>query len=193
MITVIIGFIFLNFSFLTAVAQPMGKKIGSVYLEDESGVSINETNIIGLMTQKLGVRFDEFLVSRSYSGHSIMPDFRGRDKNFSHYRTRIREMMRRPPNFGGKYSFIKIGCGSGCSTLYVGDHSTGRVYRFPRGAEDNLVISVYGQSNSNLIIINWQDSGAYSEDVGCFWESFEWKNNKAKLLRKINIKERELC
>jgi hypothetical protein len=130
---------------------------------------------------------------QSYSGRSVMPDFRGRDKNFSHYRTGIREMMRRSPNFGGKYSLIKMGCGSGCSTLYVGDHSTGRVYRFPRGAEDNLVISVYGQSNSNLIIINWRSTGAYSQDIGCFWESFEWNNNKAKLLRKISIKDDELC
>ena len=200
MIYLISGFILLSFSFFTAVAKPTGKVIGHDYSFDEEysseedlRYSKKEIETLGIMLKKLGVNFDSYSALTTFNGRSVMPDFRGRDKKFSHYRTRIRDMMKISPNFGQKYSLIRIGCGSGCSTLYVGDHSNGRIYQFPRGAEENLVISVYGRVDSNLLIIRWFKASDVHEGISCFWEAFEWRNNKAQIIRQMNIKDFEIC
>ncbi|WP_262568854.1 hypothetical protein [Agrobacterium tumefaciens] len=52
-----------------------------------------------------------------FSGKTVMPDFRGRDREFNSFRTRIRDGMRQGPNFAGRYTLIQIGCGTGAHSL----------------------------------------------------------------------------
>ena len=76
-------------------------------------------------------------MDRIYRGPIVLPDFKGRDKAFANYRTRISEEMKTGPNFAGHYALVIIGCGTACRFAYVADVSTGQVYDFPYGGEEN--------------------------------------------------------
>src|SRR5271157_5772624 len=66
-------------------------------------------------------RFEDYPVSNVYVGKVRLPDFRGRDKKSSMFRTRIIEGMGDGANFAGKYNVIQIGCGTGCRSYPVAD------------------------------------------------------------------------
>ena len=71
--------------------------------------------------------FDQFRTS-IYKGPTRLPDFRGRDRQFADYRTRIRDGLKAGPNFADHYTVIQFGCGTGCSCVYVADNRTGKVF-----------------------------------------------------------------
>lgn len=193
MILLILCFILLSASSGAATADSLAQQIEASWAEFNRESSARERAKLNIMLKKFGYGFEKFPVRGAYSGNSVMPDFSGRDRRFAYYRTLIRETMKARPNFARKYSMIQIGCGSDCSTLYVGDHSNGRIVQFPRGAGKNSVISIHHQVDSRLLIVRWQYNSAYSEGTGCFWEAFDWRQNKPKLLKKLNIKDQDLC
>jgi hypothetical protein len=84
--------------------------------------------------------FELYSVGAIYQGKFRYPDFRNRDHEFASFRTRIKGGVQQGVNFGGHYSLIQFGCGTGCSQVLVTDVSTGKVYSFPRGGEDNMYL-----------------------------------------------------
>lgn len=120
---------------------------------------------------------------------TVLPDFKGRDRDFNSFRTRIREGMREGPNFAGHYSVIRIGCGAGCSFVIVADNKTGRPTNFPRGGEGNMYLDLDYHLDSRLLAAQWLDY-----DVGrCFLEYFDFDRDAWKPLSKTDIGTTEVC
>jgi hypothetical protein len=100
-------------------------------------------------------QFERYPATDIYSRPVRMPDFQGRDRNAKDYRTRIRNGIKEGPNFAGRYKVIQIGCGTGCTFVYVADVSTGRVLGFPHGGEYDQELELEYRFSSNLIRAWW--------------------------------------
>lgn len=107
--------------------------------------------------------FSDFPAAKTYAGPIRKPDFQGRDKAFSSFRTRILEGMKDGPSFAGEYSVIQFGCGTGCSGVVVANNRTGQLYSFPRGGEFNQGLTLDFNIDSNLMVARW-----YTDS---FWET----------------------
>jgi hypothetical protein len=137
-------------------------------------------------TQSTTHRFEDYPISTVYRGKVRFPDFRGRDKDSSMFRTRIIEGMRDGPNFAGKYSVIQIGCGTGCRFYPVADLTNGRVIGFPLGGEDYGHLDLFYKLDSSLIIAVWDDT-----PETCSQEAFKIKNGTLTSLGRSSIGRKE--
>ncbi|WP_246805936.1 MULTISPECIES: hypothetical protein [unclassified Ensifer] len=124
-----------------------------------------------------------------YSGKTKLPDFKGRDRDFNQFRTRIREGMREGPNFAGRYSLIQIGCGTGCSFAIVGDNKTGKPSRFPRGDDPISMLTLKFRLDSRLLVAQW---GLYDQNR-CFMEYFDFDGTTWTTLKKQEIGTMDVC
>lgn len=100
---------------------------------------------------------DRFSVSGIYAGPIRLPDFKGRDRDFATFRTRISNGMKAGVNFSGQYAITQIGCGSSCSIAFVSDLKTGHQFRFPYGGEDAGPMTLKHSAGSRLLIATWRD------------------------------------
>ncbi len=133
--------------------------------------------------------FGQFAVSSFYKGKTQLPKFKGRDKEFRSYRTRISNGMKDGPNYAGHFSVIQIGCGMLCSFAFVADNRTGQVFDFPRGGEENMEMQLLFKLDSRLMLVQWAD---YDSD-SCVLEYFKWDEKNAVPLDKVRIGNRETC
>lgn len=91
-------------------------------------------------------------------GSFQVPDFYGRDKKFSMYKTKIVEGMREEgANFYGHYTIINIGCGTGCTVNFLIDRETGIVSDIPYGGEEQQTLTLRHNINSDVIDATWFD------------------------------------
>lgn len=131
----------------------------------------------------------DFPVQGRFTGKTVLPDFKRRDREFNSFRTRIREGMREGPNFAGHYTLIQIGCGAGCSFAIVADNQTGRPASFPRGGEDNMYLTLDYSRDSRLVAVQW-----LSYEVNkCFIEFFDFDRNTWKPISKTEIGDTDAC
>ncbi|MDL2406171.1 hypothetical protein PY650_10920 [Rhizobium calliandrae] len=131
----------------------------------------------------------DFPTSGRFAGKTMLPDFKGRDRQFNSFRTRIRDGMRQGPNFAGHYTLIQIGCGTGCSFAIVADNKTGRPVSFPRGGEANMYLALEYSLESRLLAAQW-----FSYDAGrCFLEYFDFDRDEWKSLAKADIGNNDTC
>lgn len=126
-------------------------------------------------------------MDRIYRGPIVLPDFKGRDRAFANYRTRISDEMKTGPNFAGHYAMVVIGCGSGCRFAYVADVSTGQVYNFPYGGEEYLEMDIRHSILSNSVIVSWVLDGNCMRDY-LTWTGTRFKSNGAQ-----RLDSRQLC
>jgi hypothetical protein len=104
--------------------------------------------------------FVDFKVPKIYRGAVHQPNFRGRDRKYAEYRTRISNGLKGGVNFAGKYRLIEFGCGSGgCVMGFATDLTNGRVLPLPIGGEENLYLDLAYQPDSRLISARWVNSG----------------------------------
>lgn len=130
-----------------------------------------------------------FPVRARFAGKTMMPDFRGRDREFNSFRTRIRDGMREGPNFAGRYTLIQIGCGTGCSFVILADNQTGRPTTFPRGGEQHMYLSLDYRRDSRLVAAQWLNS----ETSTCVVEFFDFDKDAWKPLSKTEVGNEEAC
>lgn len=131
----------------------------------------------------------DFPVSGRFAGKTMLPDFKGRDRQFNSFRTRIRDGMRQGPSFAGHYTLIQIGCGMGCSFAIVADNKTGRPASFPRGGEANMYLALDYSLESRLLAAQW-----FSYDAGrCFLEYFDFDRDEWKPLSRADIGNSDTC
>jgi hypothetical protein len=131
----------------------------------------------------------DFPVQGRFTGKTVLPDFKRRDREFNSFRTRIREGMREGPNFAGHYTLIQIGCGAGCSFAIVADNQTGRPASFPRGGEGNMYLNLDYSRDSRLVAVQW-----LSYDVNkCFIEFFDFDRNTWRPISKTEIGNTDAC
>ncbi|MES5097868.1 hypothetical protein ABUK73_06530 [Agrobacterium sp. BA1120] len=128
-------------------------------------------------------------VFRQYSGPKNFPDFTGRDKEFSNFRTRITEGMGADPSFAGEYAVIQIGCGTGCSIAYLGNSRTGQVFKVPVGGENNMYLSLQYQLDSRLLVSQWANHDADK----CFVQFFDFDDGEWTELLKHEVGPTDDC
>lgn len=156
--------------------------------DDAGGRAPATANLVG-GAAKVKLSPAEYPTKAGLSGQTQLPDFRGRDRDFNTYRTRIRDGMRAGPNYAGRYSVIQIGCGTGCSFVIVGDNQTGRPINFPRGGEDNMYLQLSFQLDSRLLAAQW----ANSDGDKCYVEWFDFDGGNWKPLAKVEVGSVEAC
>ena len=125
--------------------------------------------------------FERFPVVAAYRDTPVMPDFDGRDREFKNYRTRIRNGIAEGADFAGRYKVIQFGCGTGCSFVLLADVSTGRVYGFPHGGENDQMLRLEYRITSNLIRASWVPN---IQDMNtCAQEDLLWDDGRFTSLR----------
>lgn len=119
-------------------------------------------------------------MNKVYQGPVRLPDFKGIDREYSGFRTRIKDEMKTGPNFAGHYAIIVIGCGTGCTFGYIADVATGRVVaRLPLGGEDAYMKDYSYNVKSNILNIDWViDVGNF--DAPKASKSFTWDGTRFK-------------
>lgn len=130
-----------------------------------------------------------YAATERFVGRTKLPDFRGRDRKFNSYRTRIRDGMRAGPNFAGHYSVVQIGCGAGCSFAIVGDNNSGRPADFPRGGEENMYMQLQFSTGSRLLAAQWLDYDLNK----CVVEFFDFDRKRWNLISKIELGSADTC
>lgn len=100
---------------------------------------------------------DRFPVSQIHKGPIRLPDFKGRDRDFATFRTRISNGMKAGVNFAGQYAITQVGCGSSCSITFVSNLKTGQQSRFPYGGEEAGPVTLKHSARSRLLIATWRD------------------------------------
>lgn len=103
-----------------------------------------------------------------FHGLAVKPQFTGRDKNWSLYRTRIRNAVKEGPNFAGRIVIFPIGCGTGCVFYPAVDLTNGKVFSFPLGGEEHPYLRLKYQIDSRAVSARWMS------DEECLTEVFEW-------------------
>lgn len=88
-----------------------------------------------------------------YSGKLVKPDYNsvayGNDDAFQEYmEERLKGM---PINFGGKYTIVERSCGAMCSSIYLIDRKTGKIFTFPK-SDGHWGYKYY--STSTLLLAN---------------------------------------
>lgn len=124
-----------------------------------------------------------------YRGTVRLPDFKGQDKAFANFRTRIRDGMKSGPNFAGRLSIISFGCGIDCRAVLVGDVSTGHVIDFPISGEDFAGIALDYRLDSTLISARWNNFSTRE----CQQEQFVWKQQQFRSLGRKTLGSSEVC
>ena len=134
-------------------------------------------------------RFEDFPVDDASDGETRLPDFEGRDRAFANYKTQISEGLKEGPNFAGHYSVIQIGCGTGCSRVYIADNRSGQAFAFPRGGEDHFMLDLSFEPGSRLLKARWADF----DNDDCVLESFEWDGSEAAVIDKTSLGDKDAC
>lgn len=154
-----------------------------------SPASTESSDVQNSRGQTVSYRPQAYQPSGQYLGKTKMPDFKGRDRDFNSFRTRIRNGLKSGPNFSNHFSLIQFGCGTGCSTVIVSDNNTGKPIGFPRGGEEHMYLSLKFRSNSRLIAAQWADYNQQS----CYMELFDFRKNSWKLLSTVRVGDLEAC
>jgi hypothetical protein len=100
--------------------------------------------------------FSKYPSKQILSRLPVLPDFKGRDKSYRRYRTRIRSGIEEGANFGGHYSIVEIGCGTSCRFAFVVDLRTGEVGSFPYGGEEQWQMKLIYSYDSRFLRVRWK-------------------------------------
>ena len=116
------------------------------------------------------------------------PDLRG---EWSRFRTRIREGWGTSANFAGHYVIITWGCGSGCRTGVIGNHSTGEISSLGLGGAAQMHLELEYNKNSDYLVARWDDF----EKQSCVTQSYIWNGTEFKEdeNRETRNRERKPC
>lgn len=131
----------------------------------------------------------ELPMHRVYQGKIHLPDFSDRDRQFSSFRTRIRDEMKTGPNFAGHYAIVEIGCGTSCRFVFVGDVATGKMFHFPYGGEENYSLDLKYGVKENSVEAHWVDM----DKSECVYDSLIWDGKKFESSGPRSIGPREKC
>ncbi|MCZ7502206.1 hypothetical protein [Agrobacterium sp. ST15.13.015] len=124
---------------------------------DNEGMNEGDDTEIASNSDLSFLSMDRFPVSGIYAGPVRLPDFKGRDRDFAIFRTRITNGMKAGVNFSGQYAITQIGCGSSCSIAFVGDLKTGQQFPFPYGGDEAGPMTLKHSADSLLLIVTRRD------------------------------------
>lgn len=110
-----------------------------------------------------------------YQGKARLPDFKGRDKDYALFKTRIVDAMKAGVTFAAELSVMDAGCGTACSFVVVANNRTGKLYEFPRGGENNQALTLEYTIDSNLMLARWYTDPTWE---ACVIESFVFEDGR---------------
>jgi hypothetical protein len=136
----------------------------------------------------------EFAITDAYNGPAQLPDFRGRDRKYNGYRTRLTEAAKKGPNFAGRYRILKIGCGTGCTNNFIIDVATGEVFTVPVGGEEQQQVILKYDIGSRLLFAFYKVyNGKDSDKFECIEKRFAWDEKAFTLQAQITMPDRSVC
>jgi hypothetical protein len=103
-----------------------------------------------------------------------MPDYTGDQKDYAEFHTRLDEAAKGGVNFAGEVALAQWGCGTQCSAVTAINLRTGKIYDFPLGGEDNLMLDLKFTPTSNLVAANWQSADDSKGQHYCISEWYLW-------------------
>lgn len=103
-------------------------------------------------------RFEDYKVP-IYHGPRHAPNFTGAGRKFWPFRTSIRSGFSEGRQFAGHYVLFATGCGAGCRGVTLGDLTSGRIYDFPLGGEENYMLQFKVVPFSRLAKVSWEILG----------------------------------
>jgi hypothetical protein len=130
--------------------------------------------------------------AKPYTGAVVVPGFRGAQRAYAEYRSRIRQSLSAGIRFGGHYALAVIGFGAGCRFGYITDLKTGLVYDLPLGGEDYPVLLYRARPDSNLLQAQWETAADDGGDPACARQDFVWTGSAFRPLGSPRI-AREEC
>jgi len=116
-----------------------------------------------------------------------LPDFTGRDKQFTYLRTRIITAMKAGANFAGHYTVVTIGCGTGCTYNLMIDRKTGAVGELPYGGEQQQQLKLRYGLKSNLLGATWFDGDL------CVEQQAKWNGTAFEISDSPSGRPSEAC
>lgn len=134
--------------------------------------------------------FTAYRLPDVYQGKLNLPDFKGRDKDFALFKTRIVDAMKAGVTFATELSVMQAGCGTGCSFVVVANNRTGKLYGFPRGGENNQALTLEYTVNSNLMLARWYTDSMWET---CVIESFVFDDGRWIAKAAVAGKGGEFC
>ncbi len=84
-----------------------------------------------------------------------MPTFKGNQRRFAYFRTRLSQAAQEGVNFGGRYNIALIGCGLQCLRYYLIDGTSGIVSSFLFHSEDYPELVLSFRIDSLLVKAMW--------------------------------------
>lgn len=129
-------------------------------------------------------------VDSIYRGKLNLPDFKGRDKGFASFKTRITDAMKAGVTFAGQYSVVQFGCGTGCTGVVIANNRTGQLYDFPRGGEYNQGLELQFARDSNLMLARWFTDSTWET---CIFEAFVFDDGKWAAREAFAGKGEDVC
>jgi hypothetical protein len=140
------------------------------------------------VTFALSLKFADYPVDRVYKGDIVLPQFKGRDKNWRNFRTRITESMTDDGvEYAGEINVVQIGCGTSCSFITLANVKTGHLYDFPRSGEEIRSIQIHVEPTSKLLAAQWEGND------GCHLEHYLWIGKGVKRLNDRQLASAASC
>lgn len=134
---------------------------------------------------------DEYLVTESFQGKPAPVDLKSHP-SANNFRTRLREGAKKGPNFAGKYTIVKWGCGSGCMSIGIIEAASGKVI-FPDEISPIWFVGIPARSNKDIeygLIYNKESSlliihGIPSKETKAGSYYYKFENNRFELIDSI--------
>jgi hypothetical protein len=120
-----------------------------------------------------------------YNGPVTQPGFKGPQRDYATYRTRIRASVANGAQFAGHYALAVVGCGTSCRFGFITDLKTGIVSDLPHGGEDYYGILYRARPDSRLLQTQWRLLDEEYAFVGCALEDFVWTG---KAFRSLGVR-----
>jgi hypothetical protein len=131
----------------------------------------------GLAQPKLLPRFEQYSVSKTFSGKPAAVNLRSHPKARL-FRTALKLGSEKGPNFAGHYTVATWGCGSDCRMVAVIDAITGKVYFAPFQVSTGASFHV----DSRLLVANESEIERYlagEEMLDVYMPGwYIWRNGK---------------
>ena len=89
----------------------------------------------------------------------------------------LRGQLAQGINFGGHFTHVVVGCGTGCSADWFYDRRTGDRFAGPESTADLTPLLMSGRADSNLLKVVWE-AADLDNAQNCYLQYFVWKDGR---------------